>query len=243
MPENKEVRAGHRQRLKDKFQSYGLDKFTDEEIIELLLTFGTPRRDCKQPARELLKTYGTIREVFEADPRDLAAIPGVGPNNIVAIKFIHAVAGKYLEKRLIDRVYLSSSKKVMEYLQHHMQSLTKEVFKIIYLDAANGVLALEDGSRGTVSSAAVYPREVIERALSLKAASLVFAHNHPSGKVQPSPDDYRLTRQLIQAAFVVQLRVVDHLIIGAGNTYYSFRDQGHLARYETEIKQFYFSMG
>ena len=242
MPEKKkDVRLGHRQRLREKFKQAGLSKFTDEEIIELLLTFGTPRRDCKQIARNLLKEMGTIRAVFEAEEAALAKIEGVGPNNIVAIKFIYSVAGEYLEQSLIGREYLSSSQKVYKYLRHHMENLNKEIFKVIYLDSANGVLALEDGAQGTVGAAFVHPREVIERALNLKANGLVFAHNHPSGRAKPSPADFRLTRQMIHAAHLVEMRVIDHLIIGKGSEYFSFRDQGHLSRYESEIRHFYYS--
>jgi len=240
---NEDLRAGHRQRLRQKFLEHGLDKFTDEEIIELLLTFGTPRRDCKQAARSLLKKFGSIRAVFEADLADLAEINGLGPNNPIAIKFIHAVSGRYLEQRLVGQVYLSSSKKVYEYLRHHLENLTKEIFKVIFLNGANAVLALEDVSRGTVSGAAVHPRELIERALIHQAAGLVFVHNHPSGQTRPSPEDYRLTRHLVHAALLVEMKVIDHLIIGRGQDYFSFRDQGHLARYENEFRQFYSSAG
>ena len=238
-----DLRAGHRARLREKFRLHGLSKFTDEEIVELLLTFGTPRRDCKQAARRLLAELGSIRAVFEADAEALARVEGVGPANVLAIKFIQAAAGRFLEQRLVGREYLASSAKVFAYLRHHLENLAKEVFKVIYLDAAGGVLTLEDGARGTVAGAAVHPREVIERALALHASSLVFAHNHPSGRIQPSPEDYRLTRQLVHAAHVVELRVLDHLIVGKGDTYYSFRDSGHLTRYENEIRRFHASAG
>ena len=236
-----DTRAGHRQRLKDKFRESGLAKFTDEEIVELLLTFGTPRRDCKQSARQLLAAMGSIRAVFEAGPEELSQVPGVGPNNIVAIKFIYEVAGEYLEQRLVGRDYLASSKKVFQYLRHHLENLDKEVFKVIFLDSANGVLALEDAGLGTVNGAALHPREVIERALTLRASALVFFHNHPSGRARPSPEDYRITRQLLHAAHLVDMKVLDHIIVGKGGQYFSFRDQGHLSRYENEVKHFYFS--
>lgn len=238
---NSDDKAGHRRRLKDKFLENGLTKFTDEEIIELLLIFGTPRRDCKQAARNLLKEFGAVRGVFEADREDLARVKGVGPSNVVAVKFIHAVAGKYLEQRLVGRDYLSSSQKVMAYLRHHLENSAKEIFKVIHLDSANGVISLEDCSEGTVAGAFIHPREVIERALVLKAVGLVFVHNHPSGRTKPSPEDYRLTKQLLHAAYLVEMKVVDHLIIGKEGDYHSFRDAGSLARYEKEIKSYYSS--
>lgn len=237
----KDPRLGHRGRLREKFLRHGLEKFTDEEIVELLLTFGTPRKDCKQAARELLKAFGSIRAVFEAELEELGKVKDLGPNNPVAIKFIAAVAGTYLKQGLIGRDYLASSRKVFLYLQHDLENLPKEVFKVIFLDGANGVLGIEDVSRGTVGAADVHPREVIERTLAFHAAGLVFAHNHPSGNVRPSPDDFRLTRQLVHAARLVEANVVDHLIVGKGGAYFSFRDQGHLARFEAEFKQFYYT--
>ncbi len=243
MSENgrKDPRLGHRQRLRNKFRDHGLEKFTDEEIIELLLTFGTPRKDCKQAARELLKTFGSIRSIFEAELEELVKIKNLGPNNPVAIKFISAVAGTYLKQGLVGRDYLASSKRVHQYLQHDLENLHKEVFKIIYLDGANGVLGLENLSQGTVGAANVHPRELIEKALDHRAAGLVFAHNHPSGNVRPSPNDFRLTRQLVHAARLVEMNVIDHIIVGKEGKYFSFRDQGHLARYEAEFKQFYYA--
>ena len=232
-------RPGHRERLRTKFLQHGLDKFTEEEVVELLLTFGTPRRDCKPAARALLAEFGSIRAVFEAEPSDLARLEGVGPNNIVALKFIFDVSGRYLEQSLIGRDYFSSSLRVHQYLKHHLENLDKELFKVIFLDGANGVLALENASRGTVGAAHVHPREIIERALALRSSGLVFAHNHPSGKTRPSPEDFRLTRQLVHAAHLVEMRVIDHLIVGKGGDYYSFSDQGHLERYRREFTRIY----
>ncbi|MEW5724569.1 MAG: UPF0758 domain-containing protein, partial [Thermodesulfobacteriota bacterium] len=123
MADDKDVRAGHRGRLRDKFLNNGLEKFTDAEIIELLLAFGTPRRDCKQSARRLLQKFGSIRAVFEADRDELAQVEGVGPSNVVAIKFVNAVSGRYLEQRLVGRDYLSSSRNVFTYLRHNLENL------------------------------------------------------------------------------------------------------------------------
>ena len=243
MAEAKDVRAGHRRRLRDKFSEHGLAKFTPEEIVELLLTFGTPRRDCKQAARGLLARFGDIRAVFEADPAELAAVTGVGPNNVTAIKFIFAVAGEYLEQRLIGREYLGSPQKVHQYLKHHLENLDKEVFKVIHLDSSGAVITLENVSRGTVDGAVVHPRELLERALDLRASSLVFAHNHPSGKTRPSAEDFRITRQLVHAAFLVEMKVLDHLVVGRRDAYYSFRDHGHLDRFESEIREFHRRQG
>lgn len=234
-----DVRAGHRQRLRDKFLTHGLEKLTDEEVVELLLTFGTPRRDCKQTARALLKRFGGIREVFEAQPELLAQVDGAGPANIVAIKFIHAVAGRYLEKRLLGRDYLGSTRQVVEYLRHNLESLDKEVFKVIHLDGGNFILAIEDISQGSVSEAYVHPREVIERGIALRSSRLIFVHNHPGGDLRPSTSDQRLTRKLVHLAYLAGMKTIDHIIIGQGGDYFSFKDQGLIGIYEQEVEETY----
>lgn len=232
-------RAGHRQRLRDKFSRFGLDKMTDEEIVELLLTFGTPRRDCKQAARQLIGEFGSIKAIFEAEPERLTNIRDVGPINSVAIRFISAVAGRFLEQGLIGRNYLESAKDVLAYLASEFAAQTNEVFKIVFLDSANGVIELAGMPEGIVGAATIHPRALLEKAFKLGASAFVFAHNHPSGRVEPSPADFRVTRQLAHAAFLVEMSVIDHLVVGLGGEYFSFRESGHLARYETEFKYIY----
>lgn len=235
----KDPREGHRQRLREKFWEYGLEKLTDAEVLELLLSFGTPRRDCKLTARALLEKFGTLRDVFEASREELAAVPGAGPANIIAVKLVHAVSGKYLEKRLINREYISSSSQVLEYLRHDLESQDKEIFKVIYLNNDNAVISIEDISRGSISEAYVHPREVMERAIRQHSSSLVFVHNHPTGSIQPSDDDERLTRRLVHVAYLAEMQVMDHIILGHHGEYFSFRDQGMIMIYEQEIRETY----
>lgn len=224
--------AGHRQRLRDKFLAHGLAKFTDEEILELLLTLGTPRRDCKQIARAALKTFGSLRLVLEADLKQLQAVPGIGPKNAFGLKLIHEVGRKFLEERLIERDYLTSSRQVFDYLHHSMRDLKREVFKVIFLNSRNQVLAVEDLFEGSLTSSVVYPREVIQRALHHNASTLVFAHNHSSGDILPSRQDKRVTRDLVFVARVMGMRVLDHIIVGANNDYFSFAETGLIKEYE-----------
>ena len=225
--------------MRDKFLDHGLEKLTDEEVVELLLSFGTPRRDCKQAARDLLKKFGSIRAVFEAGATELSKVLGVGPNNIVAVKFIHAVSGRFLEQRLTGRVYLNSSEQIIEYLRHDLETQAKEVFKVIYLDHDNVIIKIEDLSHGSLTRTYIHPRELLERAMALKSSCLVFVHNHPTGNVRPSDEDVKLTRRLLHAAFVVEMMVLDHIIIGKGGEYYSFKDEGVLKIFEQEIRMTY----
>jgi len=232
----REKGAGHRQRLRDKFFNLGPEALTDAEILELLLTFGTPRKDCKEPARALLKHFGSLDAALEAPRGELTRIKGVGPTNAFAINFVQAVARRYLKKRSRSRTYLGSSGAVADYLIHEMCGLNKEIFKVVFLNAAHAVIASQTLSEGTLTSNTVYPRELIKLALEQHAAALVIAHNHPSGNLNPSADDLSLTRHLMRACRLVNINLLDHLIIGADATTFSFADHGLMASLREECR-------
>jgi DNA repair protein RadC len=225
--------AGHRERLRQKFLIHGLEKLTDEEIVELLLTLATPRRDCKQIAREALRRFEGLPGVLEASFDQLQQVPGIGPRNAIGLKLVHEVARKFLQDRLVSREFLSSSREVYDYLLHSLRDLKKEVFKVIYLNGRNEVIQIETLFEGSLTSSAVYPREVIKRGLDHHAAAMVFAHNHPSGDPAPSSQDFAITRDLYMAGKIMGIQVLDHLIIGR-NRYYSFADQGQIRKWETD---------
>ncbi|XOF34103.1 MAG: RadC family protein [Candidatus Electrothrix sp. YB6] len=220
---------GHRQRLRDKFQEKGIEALSDTEAIELLLTFGTPRADCKQAARDALERFGALPEVLDAHPDVLKKIKGMGPKNIFALQFVQGVARRYLRQRIQKKNYITSSKDVADYLIHALRGLRHEVFMVVYLDAAHAVIDSEILSEGTINVNTVYPRELLKAALARNAASLVVAHNHPSGSLQPSAQDEQLTRTLYLMCSFMNITLLDHLIIGAGETVYSFADHGHMA--------------
>lgn len=221
--------AGHRERLRGRFLSSGLSGFHDYEVIELLLTLATPRKDCKSTAKAALRQFKTLQGVFEASPKALCEVEGIGPKNLIGIKLIKAVADRFLERKLIKKDPLNNSKDLFDYLYHSIRDKNRECFKVVFMDAKNKVIAVETLFKGTLTASAVYPREVILAALRHHAAALIFAHNHPSGDPKPSPDDVSLTRQLICACRVMGITVHDHLIIG-DDTYFSFADQGYIAR-------------
>jgi DNA repair protein RadC len=219
--------------LREKFLRFGLQKFTDEEALELLLTLATPRRDCKQQARALLKALGSLRAVLEAEPKTLAAVPGVGPKNILGLKLVPAVARRYLEDRLLTMGPLGDGQELAEYLLFSMAPLTQEVFRIFLLNKARQVTATEDLFSGTLDQAVVYPREVLARALSAGAAALLCAHNHPSGDSSPSASDREMTRRLYHACRSVGLEFLDHLVVGR-KTIFSFAQAGEMAAWAAE---------
>ncbi len=228
---------GHRKRLREKFIESGLTGFHDYEIIELLLTLGSPRKDCKQPAKEAINQFKTLRGVLEAKPEELQEIPGIGPHNAFGIKLVQEVAREFLKEKLVDRQVYGSSKEIFEYLFHSMRDLRKEVFKVIYLNSQNQIIDTEDLFHGTVNSSAVHVREVMENALTNSAVGLIFAHNHPTGNPEPSRSDYDITRDLIEAGVVMGIKVLDHLIIG-NNTYFSFASEGFIEKCELDFADY-----
>lgn len=225
--------AGHRKRLREKFIKSGIAGFHDYEIIELILSLGTPRRDCKQQAKEAIRRFKTLRGVLEAPPEELQKINGIGSHNAFGIKLVQEVAREFLKEKLMEKPVYTSADEVFEYLYHSMRDLKKEVFKVVYLNSQNQIIETEDLFHGTVNSSAVSPREVVESTLKHNAVSLIFAHNHPSGNPEPSKSDMELTRDLIYAANTVQIKVLDHIIIG-NNRYYSFAGRGLIEEYEME---------
>lgn len=224
---------GHRQRLRDKFLNSGLSGFHDYEVIELLLTLATPRKDCKDAAKAALIRFKTLQGVLEATPKALYEIPGIGPKNVFGVKLIKAVADRYLEKRLICKDPLNNSKELFDYLYHSIRDKNRECFSIVFLDAKNKVIATETLFEGTLTASSVYPREVVLAALDHHAAALIFAHNHPSGDPMPSSEDVSITRRLIFACKVIGITVHEHIVIG-DNQYFSFADEGYIARMNHE---------
>jgi DNA repair protein RadC len=226
--------AGHRGRLRDRFLKSGLEGFQDYEIIELLLTLGTPRKDCKQAAKAALKQFKTLQGVLDATPGELRKVPGIGPVNLIALKLVPAVSRRYLQQKIEGRKVLANSKALFDYLNHSIRDKKEECFMAIYLDAKNRVIGDEILFAGTVTASAVYPREVVRAALAQTAAAVIFAHNHPSGDPAPSPDDMAITRKLVEACALMGITVHEHLIVGREG-YYSFADHGHMGRIRSEI--------
>ncbi|MBI4181291.1 MAG: DNA repair protein RadC [Chloroflexi bacterium] len=226
--------AGHRKRLREKFIKSGLNGFHDYEIVELLLSLGTPRRDCKQQAKEAIKRFKTLRGVLEAPTEELQQIEGIGAHSAFGIKLVQEVAREFLKEKIIDKPVYKSAQEIFDYLYHSMRDLKKEVFKAIFLNSQNQILDTEDLFEGTINSSPISPREVVESALKHNAALLIFAHNHPSGNPEPSQSDKELTRDLVYAGSIVRIRVLDHIIIG-DNRYFSFASEGLIEEYELDF--------
>jgi len=222
---------GHRERLRERFSNSGLTAFLDYEIIELLLTLGVPRVDRKRQAKEAIDKFKTLRGVLEAPPEELRKIKGITPYTIFVVKFVQELARRFLKEQIVGKPYSKSSREVFDYLYHSMRDLKKETFKVMFLNTQNQIINVEDLFEGTLNASAVYPREIIAQAIKHNAASLIFAHNHPSGNPEPSDNDKQITRDLVFAGNIMQIKVLDHIIIG-DNRYFSFADEKLIEEYD-----------
>lgn len=227
-------RAGHRKRLREKFLNSGLDGFHDYEVVELLLTLGSPRKDCKPQAKEAVKRFKTLRGVLEASADQLQQIDGIGAHSVFGIKLVQEVARRFLKEKVIEQPVYQSAREIFEYLYHSMRDLKKEVFKVIYLNSQSQITEIEDLAEGTVSGSFISPRQVVEGAIKHNTVSLIFVHNHPSGNPAPSKSDKDLTRDLVYAGSIMHVRVLDHIIIG-DNRYFSFAGEGLIEEYEMDF--------
>ncbi len=231
---------GHYKRLRQRFMDGGFEGFHDYEIVELLLMMGQSRTDRKEHARAALRRFKGLRAVLDASPEELQEIEGIGEASVFGIKLVREAARLYLKEKALheapkNETYCSSSQAVYDYLYHSMRGLKKEVFKVLFLDSQNKLLEIEDLFSGTVNSSAVFPREVVASAIRHHATALIFVHNHPSGNPAPSREDCSITRDLVQAAGVIEVKVLDHIIIG-DNRRFSFAAEGLIARYEADAR-------
>ena len=216
---------GHYARLRQRFISGGIDGFLDYEVVELLLKLADNRRDQKITAKLLLKSFKTLRGVLEASPEQLKKIKGIGDSNIFGLKLVQSVARRYLKEQIIGEDYIQFSENVLDYLRHNLRDRGREVFLVVLLNGRNQVLDIVELFEGTLTTSAVYPREVIKLILEKDAAAVIFVHNHPSGNPNPSKDDQNLTLKLKAACSTIDVQLHDHLII-AGNDYTSMADKG-----------------
>jgi len=226
---------GHRSRLKERFLTEGAERFTDEDLLELLLMFGIPYKDTRLIARSLLNTYKTLDKVIDAPLEELIEFKGLGKKAVLPLKVVKEVARRYLKAKALKSICLRAPQEVYDYLRYEMKNLKKEVLKAIFLDASSKVISIETLFEGTVTETAVYPRELFLKAFNLGAVSIILVHNHPSGKLEPSSHDLSLTEKLILAGSMLHIKILDHIII-ADSGYFSMAENGIIEELERKVR-------
>lgn len=215
------------ERPREKLMQQGVGVLSDAELLAIFLRVGVVGKSAVDLARDLLQQFGSLNGIFSATLAQISQVHGMGESKYCQLQAIFEMSQRALAEQMQSRDVLSSPKQVRDYLMLKLGALPREVFMVMMVDAQNRVLALETLFEGTLTQTSVYPREVVKRALHHNAASVIFAHNHPSGVAEPSKADEVLTQSLKQALALVDIRVLDHFIV-AGNSTLSFVERGLL---------------
>lgn len=215
------------ERPREKALAQGAASLSDAELLAIFLRTGLPGTSAVDLARELLSRFGGLRGLLKASREEFCTGRGLGDAKFVQLQACVEMSRRYLAEEMKAKPALNSPQGARDYLVARLRDLDREVFGALFLDAQHQVLAFEELARGTLDSAAVYPREVLKAALKHNAAAVIFAHNHPSGVSEPSAADRVLTDRLKAALGQVDIRVLDHFVIGEGRPA-SFAERGWL---------------
>ncbi|TSA56966.1 JAB domain-containing protein [bacterium] len=215
-------------RPREKLLKKGARALSNSELLAILLRTGTPGISAIDLARDVLKKFKTFRNMAHTDARDWKEFKGLGGAKIAHIQAALEIGRRFREDEAsAGKQKVSSAKDIVDILMPQMRDLKTESFRVVYLDSNNRVIDILDAATGTVDHAMPIVREIIHSALQKFAASIICVHNHPSGNITPSTQDKKFTKELSDAGKLMEIKVVDHIIIGDGN-YYSFADEGEL---------------
>ena len=205
------------ERPREKLLEHGPSSLSDAELLAIFLRTGVSGKSAVDLARHLLVEFGSLRALLEADLRAFCRQLGLGPAKFSQLQAVLEMSRRHLAERLRRDSALESPQAVRDYLKSLLRHEPHEVFGCLFLDSKHRMLAFEVLFRGSIDSASVYPRQVVKRALAHNAAAVIFCHNHPSGVTEPSQADRTLTKRLIQALDLIEVRVLDHFIVGDGH--------------------------
>lgn len=200
-------------RPREKLLARGAAALSDAELLALLLRTGLPGKNALQMGQELVDTFGGVAGLLHTGPEALKSIKGLGPAKMAELMAVLELARRALAEELKEKTMFATPQAVRDYLQLQLGSRPYEVFAVLFLDSQHRLIVLEEMFRGTLTQTSVYPREIVIRALALNAASVVLAHNHPSGAAKPSRADEALTQTLKAALGLVDVRVLDHFVV------------------------------
>jgi DNA repair protein RadC len=225
MSDATDLSAGHRSRLRERFLNGGRIAVAEYEMLEMVLFAAKPRGDVKPLAKHLIRQFGSFRGVITAPVNELLKVEGVGSSVVAALKVVESATELLLQQEIQDKPVIQSWTALLDYCRLTMAEKKVEEFRVLFLNRGNHLIADEIQQRGTVDQTAVYPREILKRALDHGASAIILVHNHPSGNPTPSKEDIEMTKQVVQAAQPFNIRVHDHLVI-ARKGHYSFKSHG-----------------
>lgn len=215
------------ERPREKLLTRGAESLTDAELLAIFLRTGVSGKSAVDLARDLLAELRGLKGLFSTDEKGFCSVKGLGKAKYAQLRAVLEMSRRYLEEEIKDRDLLTSPEATRAYLKTRLHKYTREVFACLFLDNRHRVIRFEELFQGTIDGASVHPREVVRRALEVNAAAVIFAHNHPSGVSEPSQADLRITQRLKDALALVDVRVLDHLIVGEGDAA-SLAEQGLL---------------
>jgi DNA repair protein RadC len=206
------------ERPREKLLQRGAEALTDAELLAIFLRTGTKGLTAIDLAYILLNKFSSLRNLFNASLEEFCQCKGVGPAKYVQLQAVLAMSKRYLHETLAQQDVISNPEASRQYLIQQLRDRTHEVFAVLFLDNRHQVIKFEELFHGTIDGASVYPREVVKKALEYNAAALIIAHNHPSGVAEPSLADEQITLRLREALALVDIHLLDHFIIGNGET-------------------------
>jgi DNA repair protein RadC len=204
------------ERPREKLLERGAEALSNAELLAIFLRTGIPGKSAVDLARDLLAAFDGLAGLMAADERRFCAAKGLGRAKYAQLRAVLELSRRYLATQVSDQDCLTSPEATRDYLRLRLYGLPHEVFACLFLDNRNRVIRYEELFQGTIDGASVHPREVVRRVIEVNAAAVIFAHNHPSGVAEPSQADLRITQRLKEALALIDVRVLDHLIIGEG---------------------------
>lgn len=233
MTQESAIHQGHRQRLKDRFLADGLDNFSQINALELLLFYCVPRKDTNPLAHRLLDHFGKLHNVLEASYGELMKVEGVTEHIATYLNMVHAIGRYYVKNRSQQNTVLENIRQCGSYMMPYFHGLQNETVFLLCMDAKCKVLCCKKVGEGSVNSASISIRRIVETALNSNAVSVVLAHNHPSGLAVPSVEDVQTTKRLGRALHAVEIMLVDHLVM-SDDDFVSIVQSGQYSPYENE---------
>lgn len=215
------------ERPREKLIELGAQALSDAELLAIFLRVGVPGKSAVDLARDLLTHFGSLNGIYAASAKEISLLHGMGLSKYAQLQAVFEMSRRALLEQIREKDVLSSPQQVRNYLILKLANEPKEVFMVLFLDAQNRLIGMEQMFSGTLTQTSVYPREVVKRSLHHNAAAVVFAHNHPSGIAKQSHADEMITKELTKALALIDVRVLDHFIV-AGNETLSFAEIGLL---------------